>query len=107
IIRSGFNVYPPEVEAVLNDHPKVTQTAVIGAPEKDGEEEILAYVQVSPSNPPTVEELRQFCAGKLAPYKRPSRFVLCETLPAGPTGKVLKHRLTDLATPLHLTVDPG
>jgi acyl-CoA synthetase (AMP-forming)/AMP-acid ligase II len=95
IIRSGFNVYQAEIEAVLNGHPKVVQAAVIGMPGRDGEEDIFAYVQVVPANPPMVDELMQLCAAQLAPYKRPSRFVLCESLPASPTGKIAKHRLAD------------
>jgi len=47
IIRSGFNVYPPEVEAVLNEHPAVVQSAVIGR-SVPGNEEVVAYVQLLP-----------------------------------------------------------
>ncbi|HEV8390524.1 MAG TPA: AMP-binding protein [Dongiaceae bacterium] len=100
IIRSGFNVFPPEVEGVLSAHPKVVQAAVIGAPGSDGNEDVVAYLQVVPSDPPSLEDLAAFCIERLAPYKRPSRFILCETLPATPTGKVLKHRLAALARPL-------
>jgi acyl-CoA synthetase (AMP-forming)/AMP-acid ligase II len=100
IIRSGFNVFPPEVEGVLSAHPKVVQAAVIGAPGVDGNEDVVAYLQVMPGDPPSPGDLAAFCAARLAPYKRPSRFILCESLPATPTGKVLKHRLTSLARPL-------
>lgn len=100
IIRSGFNVYPPEVEGVLSAHPKVVQAAVIGAPGADGNEDVVAYLQVVPDNRPALDELAAFCAERLAPYKRPSRFVLCEAFPAGATGKTLKHRLVELAVPL-------
>jgi acyl-CoA synthetase (AMP-forming)/AMP-acid ligase II len=100
IIRSGFNIYPPEVEGILNGHPQVVQAAVIGAPGADGNEEVVAYLQVLPDNCPTIPDLRDFCAAKLAPYKRPTQFVLCEALPAGATGKILKHRLAEAATRL-------
>jgi long-chain acyl-CoA synthetase len=100
IIRSGFNVYPPEVEGVLSAHPKIVQAAVIGAPGEEGNEEVLAYVQVAPGCAPSLEELVAHCAERLAPYKRPSRFVLCESLPATPAGKILKHRLAAQARPL-------
>jgi len=100
IIRSGFNVFPPEVEGVLSAHPKVVQAAVIGAPGEGGNEEVVAYVQVAPHDRPSREDLAAFCAQRLAPYKRPSRFIFCETLPATPTGKILKHRLSTLARPL-------
>ncbi len=100
IIRSGFNVYPPEVEGVLSAHPQVVQAAVIGAPGGDGNEEVVAYLQVPPADPPTLDALAAHCAERLAPYKRPTRYVLCAALPATPTGKVLKHRLATLAQPL-------
>jgi acyl-CoA synthetase (AMP-forming)/AMP-acid ligase II len=100
IIRSGFNIYPPEVEGVLNGHSQVIQAAVIGAPGSDGNEEVVAYLQVAPDRRPTIEDLNAFCAARLAPYKRPSRYVLCETFPAGATGKTLKFRLATDAVPL-------
>ena len=100
IIRSGFNVFPPEVEGVLSAHPQVVQAAVIGAPGTDGNEDVIAYLQVIPGDAPSIDDLISYCAKRLAPYKRPSRFILCKTLPATPTGKVLKHRLAALAKPL-------
>jgi long-chain acyl-CoA synthetase len=100
IIRSGFNIYPPEVEGVLSAHPKVVQAAVIGVPARDGNEDVVAYLQVIPADRPSPEELAAHCAAHLAPYKRPTRFILCESLPATPTGKILKHRLQSLAVPL-------
>ena len=100
IIRSGFNVFPPEVEGVLSKHPKVILSAVIGAPAADGNEDVLAYVQVNPDDPPGEAELAALCAANLAPYKRPSQFVLCSSLPATPMGKVLKHRLAAEAQPI-------
>nr|WP_298689815.1 class I adenylate-forming enzyme family protein [uncultured Dongia sp.] len=96
IIRSGFNIYPPEVEGVLNDHPQVIQAAVVGFPGTDGNEDVVAYLQIAPNDTPAVADLERFCAERLAPYKRPVRYVLCESLPAGPTGKVLKHKLHSL-----------
>ena len=92
IIHGGFNVYPPEVEAVLSDHPKVIQAAVIGHP-LDGDEIVLAFCQISESDPPDVEELRAFAARRLAGYKCPARIILSATLPTAPTGKILKHKL--------------
>ncbi len=100
IIRSGFNVFPPEVESVLSKHPGVILSAVVGQPAGDGNEEVVAYVQVNPSSPPSVEELAALCASQLAPYKRPVKFILCSSLPATPMGKVLKHRLAAEAVPL-------
>jgi acyl-CoA synthetase (AMP-forming)/AMP-acid ligase II len=92
IIHGGFNVYPPEVEAALNDHPLVVQAAVIGR-SKDGDEEVLAFVQVADLKCISVRELRGFVAQRLAAYKRPKEIILVEALPAAPTGKILKHKL--------------
>ena len=95
IIRGGFNVYPPEVEAALNDHPDVVQAAVIGRALPGGDEEVLAFVQCA--DPEAMDEaaLVAFVAGRLASYKRPSRVVFARALPAAATGKVLKHRLLE------------
>jgi acyl-CoA synthetase (AMP-forming)/AMP-acid ligase II len=93
IIRSGFKVYPLEVETVLNAHPAVTQSAVVGRALADGNEEVVAFVQPAAGADPDPAALGDWAAARLAPYKRPSRIVLMASLPAAPSGKVLKHRL--------------
>ena len=95
IIRGGFNIYPPEVEAAFNDHPNVIQSAVIGRSTKTGDEEVLAFVQVPDLDAVTVADLRAFVTARLSPYKRPSQIVLALNLPAAPTGKLLKHKLVE------------
>ena len=92
IIRSGFNVYPPEVEAVLSSHPNVALAAVIGR-SVGGNEEGVAFVQPLESKRVTEDDLRDFIADKLAPYKRPSLYQFRDELPAAASGKILKHRL--------------
>ncbi|WP_406647776.1 class I adenylate-forming enzyme family protein [Aliisedimentitalea scapharcae] len=92
IIHGGFNVFPPEVEAALNAHPQVVQSAVVGR-RADGDEEVVAFVQVASGDMPDTEELRAFVASQLAGYKRPSQIILAPSLPAAPTGKILKHKL--------------
>ncbi len=99
IIHGGFNIYPPEVEAALNDHPKVIQSAVIGKTEH-GDETVCAFVEVSKSDPPELDELRAYIAKSLAPYKRPKQLLLTEKLPATVTGKILKHKLFSDVVPL-------
>lgn len=93
IIRSGFKVYPLEVETVLNAHPGVTQSAVVGRPAPHGNEEVVAFVQPDPRALPSVDALRDWAAARLAPYKRPGRIVLMDALPAAASGKILKHAL--------------
>lgn len=95
IIRGGFNVYPPEVEAAFNDHPDVIQTAVIGRSTDTGDEEVLAFVQLAKLGSLTSDDLRSFVEPRLSPYKRPSQIVLTLSLPAAPTGKLLKHKLIE------------
>lgn len=96
IIRSGFNVYPPEVEAALNDHPDVIQSAVIGRRTSDGNEDILAFVQCAVPAKLDIVGLEAFAAERLTAYKRPSRIVPTEQLPAASTGKILKHKLLEV-----------
>lgn len=95
IIHGGFNVYPPEVEAALNDHPQVVQCAVIGH-RVAGDEQVVAFIEAAPETRPTEAELRDFAARRLTAYKRPARFVFLDKLPAAPTGKILKGALAAL-----------
>jgi acyl-CoA synthetase (AMP-forming)/AMP-acid ligase II len=96
IIRSGFNVYPAEVEAVLNEHTAVVQSAVIGRA-VPGNEEVVAFVELLPGSAATPSDLMAHAARLLTPYKRPSEIVVVDALAAASTGKILKHRLVDAA----------
>jgi long-chain acyl-CoA synthetase len=96
IIRSGFNVYPVEVESVLSLYPGVAQVAVVGR-EVPGNEEVVAFVQPAPGVSLEVADLSRWAAERLAPYKRPAEIILNSDLPIGPTGKIFKVRLKQLA----------
>ena len=103
IIRSGFNVYPPEIEATLTDHPDVIMASVVGRA-VEGNEEVLAFVATRDNSTVTEAELMAFAETRLAPYKRPARIIVAHSLPAAATGKILKSKLIDtfadaLATP--------
>jgi long-chain acyl-CoA synthetase len=95
IVHLGLNVYPIEVEAVLNTHPAVLRSAVIGRPIQ-GDEEILAFVQLNDGAPVTANELGAYVAAHLASYKRPSKIVIVPELQTTPTGKVVKAGLHKL-----------
>jgi long-chain acyl-CoA synthetase len=95
IIRSGFNVYPAEVEAVLNAHPGVVQSAVIGRT-IHGDEEILAFVQPSPGLSLTLTDLAEYVANNLASYKRPSQIFFVSSMPMTPSGKIAKADLAKI-----------
>lgn len=86
----GENVYPAEVEAVLHQHPKVLEAAVIGLPDPKWGETVCAVVAPRPGEELTEEEVIAFTVGKLAGYKKPRRVVFTSALPRNPSGKVLK-----------------
>ena len=92
IIHSGFNVYPPEVEAVIARHPDVVLCAVIGEA-VEGNENVLAFVQTVAGSTLNEATLHAFLKPLLTPYKRPARIVFLGQLPTAPSGKVLKHQL--------------
>ena len=94
IIRSGFNVYPAEVEAVLSSHKDVVQCAVVGRA-ADGNEEIVGFVQLLPGSRVTPDDLMSFIRFQLTSYKRPSKIIILDALPATSTGKILKHKLAE------------
>jgi acyl-CoA synthetase (AMP-forming)/AMP-acid ligase II len=91
IIRSGFKVYPLEVETALNSHPAVVQSAVVGRPAAHGEEEVVAFVEAC--GEVDAATLQDWLQTRLAAYKRPSRIVFMDALPAAPSGKILKSKL--------------
>jgi long-chain acyl-CoA synthetase len=94
IIRSGFNVYPAEIEAVLNSHDSVVQSAVVGRA-IEGNEEVVAFVQLIQGATTSAEELKAHAGSQLTSYKRPSEIVVLDALPATSTGKILKHKLAE------------
>lgn len=95
IVHRGFNVYPAEVEAVLNAHPAVVQSAVIGR-SVAGDEEVVAYVQPLPDAVLTANDLAVYAARHLALYKRPSQIFFVPTMPVTPTGKIVKAELAKM-----------
>jgi len=99
IVRFGENVYPAEVEAVLNAHPAVVRSAVIGRSVQgvEGGEEVVAFVQPSPDSALSVAEIMEHAARNLAPYKRPSQILLIAEMPLTPTGKAKKDELAKMA----------
>jgi long-chain acyl-CoA synthetase len=99
IIRSGFNVYPAEVETALNSHVDVVQSAVIGR-KAGGNEEVVAFVEVKPACGLQASSLRDHVCQRLAAYKQPQHIFILDKIPASPTGKILKASLGPLAEEL-------
>ena len=87
IIRSGFNVYPPEVEAALNAHPSILNSAVVGRP-VEGNEEIIAFVEMLPEMRCETDDLKSFLKGRLAQYKLPQQIIVMQNLPIAPNGQI-------------------
>jgi len=94
LIKSGgFRIGAGEVEAALRDHPQVEDAAVVGAPDADLGQAIVAYVV--PAGPVTGGQLTDFVAERLSVHKRPRRVVLVAELPRNAMGKVLKKQLLE------------
>ncbi len=90
---SGYKVGAGEVEAALLEHPAVREAAVVGVPDDDLGERIVAFVVASAGAAPRAEELSDHVARLLAPHKRPREVRLVEALPRNAMGKVLKKEL--------------
>lgn len=93
IIRSGFNVYPIEVESVINAFPGVRQSAVLGRPEPDGNEAVVAFIEALPGQTVDHAALATYLREHLAPYKRPAQFLDVESIPTTLSGKIQKQPL--------------
>jgi long-chain acyl-CoA synthetase len=96
ILVSGFNVYPAEVERVLDTHPAVAESAVIGVPDGHTGAAVRAVVALRPGRQLGFEELREHAAASLARYKVPTSVHVLGALPHSLTGKVSRARLREL-----------
>ncbi|MEZ5408875.1 MAG: AMP-binding protein [Acidimicrobiales bacterium] len=95
IIRGGENVYPREIEEFLYGHPRIRDVQVIGVPDERYGEEIMAWVQTEDGAEITVEEVREYCQGKIAHYKIPRYVAVTQDFPMTVTGKIQKFKLRD------------
>ena len=95
IISGGENVYSVEVENVLAQHPAVATCAVIGVPDETWGERVHAVVVPAAGAAVTLEELRAFCADRIAGYKVPRSMDVVDALPVSAAGKVLKRALRE------------
>ncbi len=93
IISGGENVYPAEVESALMRHPAIAEVAVIGQPDPQWGETIVAVAALKPDQTLTIEDLREFAGKTLARYKLPRRLETVSALPRNATGKILKYQL--------------
>jgi long-chain acyl-CoA synthetase len=95
IVSGGENVYPIEVENVLNAHPAVSEAAVIGVPHERWGETVKAIVVLRPGASATAPELMAYAKERLAGYKCPTSVDFAPDLPRNPSGKILKKDLRE------------
>lgn len=104
IISGGMNIYPREVEEILMLHPDVEGVSVVGRPDEEWGESVVAFVATSTPTPPTAEDLDQLCLDHIARFKRPKEYRFVDELPTNNYGKVVKRELRDR---LHVEHGPG
>lgn len=95
IIRGGENIYPKEIEDFLYTHPKVKDVQVIGVPDKQYGEEIMACIIPADGVDLTEEELREFCISNIAKHKVPRYFSFVDSFPMNAAGKILKYKMRE------------
>jgi long-chain acyl-CoA synthetase len=94
VIVSGFNVYPVEVEDVIEEVDGVEEVAVIGVEDPVTGEAVVAYVRAPGADPDAIADaVRRHCDQRLARFKQPTRIEIVDELPKTVTGKVQKGRL--------------
>lgn len=92
----GFNVYPREIEEVLYDHPDIVEAGVIGVPDENYGESVIAYI-VSKNKDLQEEDIREYLKDKLVKYKLPKDIEFLAELPKNSTGKILRRSLVQLS----------
>lgn len=98
IIRGGVNIFPAEIESIILGHPAVSDVAVVGVPDEEWGEQVLALVEVREAyaeSDDLIAELGQLCSDHLAAYKRPRRIEFAQSLPRTESGKMLKRLIRD------------
>lgn len=90
IISGGYNIYPKEIELLLDDQPGVLESAVVGVTDKDFGEAVIAYIVANPDETPDLAHVATACRKHLARYKHPREFLVLGELPRNTMGKVQK-----------------
>lgn len=96
IVTGGLNVYAREVEAVLDTHPGVEKSGVLGVPSEHWGEMVVAVIVPSGPTPPSPDELEAHCRSAIGGYKVPRQFVYATEMPETPTGKIIKSELREV-----------
>lgn len=97
IIRGGENIYPKEIEDFIYTHPKVSDVQVIGVPDEQYGEEIMACVILKAGETMTEDELKQYVASHMAKHKTPRYVDFVDAFPMNAAGKILKYKMREEA----------
>ena len=97
IIRGGENIYPREIEEFLHTHPKIVQASVVGVPDQHYGEQVCAWIAVRDGDTVTIDEVREFCKGRIATYKIPRYVLFTSDFPMTVTGKIQKFRMREIS----------
>ncbi len=95
IIRGGENIYPKEIEEFFYTHPAVKDVQVIGVPDKQYGEEIMACIILKEDQQVTEQELREYALARLAKHKCPRYFSFVKEFPMNAAGKILKYKMRE------------
>jgi long-chain acyl-CoA synthetase len=106
VITGGLNVYCKEVEAALDSHPEVAESAVVGVPDETYGEAVAAFVAARDGTRPSAHALIEHCKARLAGYKKPKHVFFVESLPKNSTGKVIKIELRKTAAERLAATEP-
>jgi long-chain acyl-CoA synthetase len=105
LIYKGYNVYPRDLEEVINEHPDVAQSAIVGKTDARHGDMPVAFVELVPEGKVTETELLEFANEKLAKYKKIRKLIIMDALPASEAGKVLRRELRDQAQDMDVQAD--
>jgi fatty-acyl-CoA synthase len=95
IIRGGENIYPREIEEFLYSYPKILDIQVVGVPNEIYGEEVMAWIILKEGESATVEEIQDYCKGKISKHKIPRYINFTDSYPMTASGKIQKFRLRE------------
>jgi fatty-acyl-CoA synthase len=93
VISGGSNIYPREVEEALLEHPDVSEVCVVGAPDPEWGEVVVAFIVIGGAAAIDLDDLDAHLLARIARFKRPKRYLVVNELPKNSYGKVLKKDL--------------
>jgi long-chain acyl-CoA synthetase len=93
IISSGYNIYPNQIEDILEKHPKIREAAVIGVPDRIKGQAIFAVIVLREGMQADKEEFLKYCKENMPDYRVPKTILIREAIPRNPAGKILKRVL--------------